>query len=194
MLFFIANYSGNTKFTFSYTSTDHISNWDPMAKPFEKNVFLADISHIEANVNRSWRARIGRGGGIVSYIGPSGETVPPQKHDNAPWIDEVWQLVSVEQKLNEPENPFFIHEAGTYTKDSPATDTPFYSPNLAKYCSGKRYVTITSRFGLLLLLLLLLLIYGSLKLLYYILLILVLLCCYYYYMILSELVHIFNLI
>ena len=30
----------------------------------------------------------------------------------------------------------FVHQAGAYQRDAPYTDTPFYSPSLAKFCSG----------------------------------------------------------
>lgn len=69
-----------------------------------------------------------------------GETVPPQNHDKAPWVDEVWQSVSVDQNLNGPGAPYFIHQAGVYQKDSDYTngvsleEVPFYSPSLGKYC------------------------------------------------------------
>lgn len=73
-----------------------------------------------------------------------GETMPPQAHDNAPWIDEVHQSVSVNGYLNLgagrcngqdcPAN--FVHGAGTYQKDDPYTNVPFYSQSLAKYCAG----------------------------------------------------------
>lgn len=67
------------------------------------------------------------------------------KHPEAPWIDEVHQSVSVNNYLNFGASPRcnghscpanFVHGAGTYQRDSPDTDVPFYSPSLAKYCSG----------------------------------------------------------
>jgi hypothetical protein len=77
-----------------------------------------------------------------SFVGPMGETVPPQNHDEAPWIDEVWQSVSVDVAQNSKApafEPFFIHEAGAYQRDTdyvgvPLTDIPFYSPSLGKHC------------------------------------------------------------
>ena len=54
------------------------------------------MSHIESNTNRSWKIRFGRGGNIYSYVGPFGEAVPPQNNGgSAPFMDEVWQTVSV---------------------------------------------------------------------------------------------------
>ncbi|CAM9499633.1 unnamed protein product [Ectocarpus fasciculatus] len=92
----LAGGTGRTQHSFIYQSTNHISKWDAMALPFERQMFLADLIHLDPSVNRSWKIRIGSGGGINSFIGPLGETVPPQKHNEAPWIDEVWQLVSVD--------------------------------------------------------------------------------------------------
>jgi len=71
-----------------------------------------------------------------------GETMPPQAHANAPWIDEVHQSVSVNTNLNYVEGQcngetcpaYYIHGAGTYQKDNPYTSTPFYSQSLAKHC------------------------------------------------------------
>ena len=73
---------------------------------------------------------------------------PPQKNFDAPWIDEVQQSVSVNGQLNGRDGlegrtchdgqckANFVHQAGAYQRDSPDTDTPFFSPSLAKYCSG----------------------------------------------------------
>lgn len=96
----------------------------------------------------------GQGANMYSHFAKDmwGETMPPQRHDYAPWIDEVQQMVSVNQlnkKLGSPYcpygsdtnnktqcKPYFIHQAGAYQGDSPYTDTPFYSPSLAKHCSA----------------------------------------------------------
>ena len=66
-----------------------------------------------------------------------GETMPPQAHQNAPWIDEVHQSVSVNTALNDNSEggiKYFIHEAGAYQRDSSYTDIPFFSPSLARHC------------------------------------------------------------
>lgn len=73
-----------------------------------------------------------------------GESMPPQAHPNAPWIDEVHQSVSVNENLNKQEGEcngetcpaYFVHGAGTYQDDDPYTSTPFYSQSLAKSCDG----------------------------------------------------------
>lgn len=81
--------------------------------------------------------RIGEAGNIYSFRGAYGEAMPPQVHEKAPWIDETMQSVSVNHAKNQPGSSFFIHQAGTYMKDSPYTDdNPFFSPSVAKYCSG----------------------------------------------------------
>jgi len=69
--------------------------------------------------------------------GAYSEAVPPQSHHNAPFIDEVWQIVSVNRGKNSKTNPNFIHQAGIYTKDGNFTKNPFYSPSIASYCSNK---------------------------------------------------------
>lgn len=73
------------------------------------------------------------------YIGVYGEVIPPQFHNDAPFVDEVWQSVAVDQTQNyKPSTgnkPWFIHQAGTYTRDDENRGLePFYSPNTAKYC------------------------------------------------------------
>lgn len=78
----------------------------------------------------------GHGGNIYSFRGAFGEAVPPQHHESAPFIDEIPQMVVTDHtKIKTPDTPFFfIHQAGTYMKDKPYTDLPFYSPNVAKFC------------------------------------------------------------
>ena len=77
--------------------------------------------------------------------------MPPQKQsagpnnamqpNHAPWVDEVQQSVAVNQALNQniktiPNDNFFVHQAGAYKLDGTHTATPFFSPPLAKFCSG----------------------------------------------------------
>ena len=76
-------------------------------------MFQAEVSHTDAiNPNASWRLRVAESGCVYSFRGPYGEAMPPQVHTNAPWIDEVWQMVSVDPK-NSPTQPYFIHQAGS---------------------------------------------------------------------------------
>ena len=104
----------------------------------EQAAFLAEMVHEDStNSNHTWRMRVGPSGNINSFIGPYGEAMPPQKHDKAPWIDEVWQMVAVGTTTNNlpPYNKaYFIHQAGTYQKDSTTITDPFHSPTVAKRC------------------------------------------------------------
>ncbi len=126
--------------TFEYQSSQAESQWYAPFAPLEEELFLAKMQHIDNNFNRSWTIRFGQAGNIYSMVGPMGETVPPQEHTNAPWVDEVWQAVQPLGPNGDHDNdlntgPYFIHEAGTYTRDAPYTDKPFYSPTLGSYCN-----------------------------------------------------------
>lgn len=75
---------------------------------------------------------------MYSFVGAYGESVPPQFHKDAPFVDEVWQSVSV-GPLNDPANgkPYFIHQAGIYQRDGDHLDERnWFSPSLGRYCSG----------------------------------------------------------
>jgi len=147
---------GQTGFTFDYTPSDNTSQWDETSVMYEADVFLAEMSHTEPNSDRNWKLRVGKAGNMYSFVGPFGETVPPQFHTDAPWIDEVWQSVAVHQAKNNqaPLNkPNFIHQAGAYMRDCSNADgsttscaaadsvegdymeRPFYSPTLARHCN-----------------------------------------------------------
>lgn len=126
------------EFEFDFTSTNERSNWDQNNAQYEKDVYHATIRHIDEDKDRSWEMKIGKGANIYSIIGPYGEAVAPQKHEGGPWIDEVWQSVSVDRNKNKKAG-FFIHQAGAYMKDEEyLTEKPFYSPNIASYCEAKR--------------------------------------------------------
>jgi hypothetical protein len=80
--------------------------------------------------SNNWELRVGKGGQIYSLKTEAlGETVPPQYRgdDSAPWVDEVWQAVSV---YNLGANPKFNHGSGVYLKD-PILTKPYYTPRLA---------------------------------------------------------------
>jgi hypothetical protein len=137
--------ASSTSFTYEFPGTNPESNWYQEFQQYEQDLFLAAMSHTDAN-NRSWTIRFGQGGNIYSHFCPDlhGETIPPQKHvgpDN-PWVDEVHQSVSVNTKLNLKANMcngdtcplYYIHGAGTKQADDPYTVTPFYSQSLAKHC------------------------------------------------------------
>jgi hypothetical protein len=99
----------------------------------------------------SWEITLGRGGQIASFRTTSlGETVPPQWQstpDAAPWIDEVWQGVSIDTTLNNlyTNSPYFIHQAGVYpNQDSQTLKEPFYSPQVSASVNAaeRRFTTI----------------------------------------------------
>lgn len=137
--------AGSTTFTFDYPGLNAASEWYPDFEAFEEDVFLAAMSHTDAG-NKSWTIRLGQGGNMYSHYCPNmhGETMPPQAHTDAPFIDEVHQSVSVNGYLNFgearcngqncPAN--FVHGAGTYQRDPPYTNVPFYSQSVAKHCAG----------------------------------------------------------
>ena len=94
---------------------------------------ISSISQLEKNASNDWKLRIGLGGQIYSLKTDAlGETVPPQYRSSdggqwAPWVDEVWQTVSVYNKDGDSK---FNHSAGIYIKD-PILTEPFYTPRLA---------------------------------------------------------------
>lgn len=131
-------------FTSSFNfSASPVGTWDSSAVEWEDKVFAAELKHTDPNPNRSWALKIGSGGNVYSFVTALGETVPPQvtrgsccsaffsRHqtlapfeplcpvisqapDDAPFVDEVWQAVAVATALNAPDDPFYIHQAGTY--------------------------------------------------------------------------------
>jgi len=121
--------------TFTFPGSDPKSEWHPPYVSLEKRVFLAEMEHLDSNSNRTWRLRVGSGGNPYSFVGAFGEAMPPQAHDQAPWIDEVWQMVAVDTSKNKAETPYFIHQAGTYQREAVLREKPFYSPNVASHCS-----------------------------------------------------------
>lgn len=135
----------NATSTFNFPGPDPNSRWSAPYVGLEKHAFLAEMEHVDANTNRSWRVRIGQGGNPYSFVGPFGEAMPPQTHDLAPWIDEVWQTVAVDGQQNTDTAPYFIHQAGTYQREDTLKEKPFYSPNVARHCSKeKRTCTFAS--------------------------------------------------
>lgn len=132
-------------------STDYSASGSAWALPFgEDQVFLARLSNVPAagSAGWPWDVRFGKGGQIYSIRSNFGEAIPPQWRANparrAPWIDEVFQVVAVPSKLNTPENPFFIHQAGVYLID-PILKGPFFSPTLHAAASddGRSFSTLT---------------------------------------------------
>ena len=107
--------SSSTSFSFTWPGTNTQSSWNTDFVGYEQGLFQAIMSHNDpTGKNLSWSIRIGSGGNMYSIIYPDlfGELIPPQKHDNAPWIDEVHQMVAVPLDLNSAENPSYMHQAG----------------------------------------------------------------------------------
>jgi len=107
--------SSSTSFSFTWPGTNTQSSWNTDFVGYEQGLFQAIMSHNDpTGKNLSWSIRIGSGGNMYSIIYPDlfGELIPPQKHVNAPWIDEVHQMVAVPLDLNSAENPSYMHQAG----------------------------------------------------------------------------------
>ena len=91
----------------------------------------------DADTNRTWKMRLGKGSNMYSFIGAYGESVPPQWNTNGGFVDEVWQNVVVAQGNDElPDAKWFIPQAGTYAWGN--RTMPFFSPNVAKYFEGSQ--------------------------------------------------------
>ena len=122
--------------TINTTSTNISRNYDPSNSPWSTNysegyVMDARISSTSlTDSSKNWELRVGKGGQIYSLKTDAlGETVPPQyrSSDNAPWVDEVWQSVSVYDRHPDAK---FNHGSGIYLKD-PILTEPYYTPRLA---------------------------------------------------------------
>ena len=133
-------------YSFSFTHSPSTSTWSIDSFP-ESVVYHSGFSYDNLlDTNKSYKIRIGKGGQLYSFDGSFGESVPPQwVHPNwvqpsyaggtsyAPWVDEVWQLVCVDESQNNPpDSAYFIHQAGVYLK-TPTQNKPFYSPKVAEY-------------------------------------------------------------
>ena len=148
--------ASTTSFSFDYPGDKVESNWNPDYVSYENSsMFHAIMSHEDTTGDRSWEIRIDTNGNIYSHFVKDmyGETFSPQNLPEAPWVDDVQQSVSVNQKLNQKNvlpkyctgsttdtcKKMFVHQAGAYQKDAESlstTDEPFYSPSLASHCSG----------------------------------------------------------
>ncbi|MCP4311569.1 MAG: T9SS type A sorting domain-containing protein [Bacteroidetes bacterium] len=161
----IPAYTGSSIFTTDYQPSG--SYWDKDCD--EEDVFLARLIHKEAD-SVHWNLGVGRAGIIYSFIGPYGEGVPPQVHGSgdfnlAPWIDEVWQIVSVNSNLNNHDRipappgstlattvrsmPYFIHGAGAYRNDTmfARLPAPFYSPFMSSWYNPQEKALYTTNWG-----------------------------------------------
>eukprot|EP00547_Thalassionema_nitzschioides_P000335 CAMPEP_0194198852 /NCGR_PEP_ID=MMETSP0156-20130528/78_1 /TAXON_ID=33649 /ORGANISM="Thalassionema nitzschioides, Strain L26-B" /LENGTH=886 /DNA_ID=CAMNT_0038923681 /DNA_START=23 /DNA_END=2679 /DNA_ORIENTATION=- len=126
-----------TSFQSVFSSTDDISDWDPVNLGYEENAFEIDMTHMDPLVQRDWTLRIGNGGQIMSLIVDAGESIANQGVAKSIWNDLVQQMVAVNTDLNGVNNyPNFIHGSGTYSLESEGTKPPFYNPKLAVNCEG----------------------------------------------------------
>ena len=117
------------------TSTNISRNYDPSNSAWsvtydEAYVMDTRISSVSlTDSSKNWELRVGKGGQIYSLkTSALGETIPPQYTNNqAPWIDEVWQSISVDTSgaVNN-----YMHGSGIYLKD-PILTAPYYCPRLA---------------------------------------------------------------
>jgi hypothetical protein len=108
----------STSFSATYTSTMDVSDWNVNNALYEEDVFEVDMFHSDANANRTWALRLGKGGQIASFRVASGEAIANQASSHAVWNDLVQQMVAVNLKLNTGADPNFIHQAGPYMKDT----------------------------------------------------------------------------
>ena len=133
-----AGHAGNFSFTFEHTPS--ASTWDATyAARFEPQAFAAELRHVDAaDPTRSWSIRVGHGGNVYSMRTVAGETIPPQKHVDGAFVDEVWQSVAVALPADRAEGKWFVHQAGAYQRTAETAERPFFSPTLAKYCSAER--------------------------------------------------------
>jgi hypothetical protein len=138
-------------FSFSKTYSSSGSSWSTTWN--ENRVFEAMFKYENENhINEEYELRIGQGGQIYSFITSTGEAIPPQFRTDskeAPWVDEVWQLVAVDKKLNDRDNHahYYIHQAGVYLRDSQNLNIPFYSPQIAEYYNAKNQEYTTVNWG-----------------------------------------------
>ena len=85
-----------TTFSDDYPGTNPASNWDTLTtQDFEASMFQTLMSYDDTTGDDSWDIRIGSGGNIYSHFVPQrfGERVAPQAYPEAPWIDEVSDVV-----------------------------------------------------------------------------------------------------
>ena len=135
-------------FSFSQDYTPSGSSW--AVTWGENRVFEALFKYENpTNPNENYELRLGKGGQIYSFITSTGEAIPPQFREDpkeAPWIDEVWQLVAVDKSQNNAKTDahYFIHQAGVYIRDPVNLSVPFYSPQVAEYFNemNQEYTTV----------------------------------------------------
>lgn len=146
---------GSFSYELNYTESETEWNADNL-DPTE--VWRTTLQHQNPDHLKNWEIRIGKGGQIYSFRTAAGELIPPQEHAGAEWIDEVFQVVTVNTKSNiRLDSTFearsFVHQAGTYWKkavnnnplDPEFLNHSWYSPMLAEYHdqSDQSYSSLT---------------------------------------------------
>ena len=124
---------------FSFEHSLSSSQWYGESGDLEPFLFQAEMHHDDPDPARTWTLRVGQGGNIYSFRGAYGEAIPPQEPFGAAFVDEVWQMVSVNQIHNRDSNlpPYFIHQAGVYMNQKELNNKHFYSPSIARHCETK---------------------------------------------------------
>ena len=119
-------------FSFSTTTETDLSGSNWGFRVDESPVYHAALKHQQAGspTNRQWELRVGKGGQIYSIRSEVGEIVPPQSLGR-PFVDEVFQSISVDTSLRDQGGEAaFYHQAGYYT-DGDNVSQPSYAPLLA---------------------------------------------------------------
>jgi hypothetical protein len=172
-VFPVSSFTDNTTGSFKFSSTFSSSNsaWEIDWNETEVFSKLFKFDH-PTNTDESFELRFGKGGQVYSLKSAFGEALPPQwrpkfdesgsvisrdtpsivngeilseKGNWAPWVDEIWQLVSSDQNDSTTEiengvsvekvNTRNMHQAGSYLNNfahrSSDLTSPFYSPIVA---------------------------------------------------------------
>ena len=141
----------NFSYTFDYTPSNNRSHWNPINARYESSLFLLQMTFSSHdNEFHNYTVRLGSGGNIYSfYTAKAGEAIPPQMHEQSPFNDEVWQMVSINTQLNKPSDSkaYFIHQAGTYMRDEMLQGKPFFSPTVAAYCNDTQRTCAVASWG-----------------------------------------------
>lgn len=157
--------SGSSNFSTVKTISYDTSLWAPWLSI--DSVQHITLIHKNSNPQNAWTMGIGKGSQIFSFSAAFGESVPPQNHPGAPWIDEVIQLVSVNREKNKrtkvrsfdviyndtngvrrkassscKDSAYFIHQAGTYQRDTALLQRYNFSPIIAEEIGASQYSTI----------------------------------------------------
>gem|GEM_PF-7068683 len=149
----------NGQFGYELQHTEEPTQWTA-ANLDPARVWRTTLSHNNENDDKDWQIRVGKAGQIYSFTTAAGELIPPQEHAGAEWIDEVFQVVTVNTKTNNRDavaypSRSFVHQAGTYWSkkyrgeevllDEEHLNHSWYSPMLAQFHdqSDQSYSSLT---------------------------------------------------